>query len=201
MSEMNIVGIAGLPRSGKDTLAKQFIEAGYFGVSLGDIVREQSRQRHVDEDNPISVANMTETANYLRQQFGADVVLRKAIEAYKEAKKEASYTGLVLYSIRTPTEVDFIRTHHGRLIWVEASDDIRYARALGFSRDGEMKNIDMDTFLAHEALQWRPKLSIPKDAQMDVAYVKENATDTIENNDDFATFEKHAQQLLQDIAK
>ena len=197
MKQVTIVGIAGLPRSGKDTLAEWFMADGYYGVSLGDIVRQAAKQRHANKPDPISVANMTETANHLRQQFGADVVLKRAVEEYTKASKKSSYTGLVLYSVRTPTEVDFITKHNGRLIWVEASDDIRYARALEFSRAGEMKDIDMDTFLAHEKLQWRPKTGIPKDAQMDVAYVKSQATDVIENNqNNLELFHKKAQKLL-----
>ncbi|MCA1807845.1 MAG: hypothetical protein LC687_08380, partial [Actinobacteria bacterium] len=152
---------------------------------------------HADKPDPISVANMTETSNHLRQEFGADVVLKRALEEYEEASKKTAYTGLVLYSVRTPTEVDFIRAHHGRLIWVEASDDIRYARAVEFSREGEMQNIDMDTFLAHEALQWQPKPGTPKDAQMDVSYVKSQATDIIENNQNNLTkFKALARRLF-----
>ena len=68
---MKLIGIGGLSRSGKDTLAEFLISKGYFGVSLGDIVRNQSRIRHADAPDPISIANMTETANNLRQQKGA----------------------------------------------------------------------------------------------------------------------------------
>ena len=50
---MNIVGIAGLPRSGKDTLAELFMKQGYFGVSFGDIFRDVSRQRHADKPDPL----------------------------------------------------------------------------------------------------------------------------------------------------
>lgn len=179
---MKIVGIAGLPRSGKDTLAELYIKYGYYGVSLGDIVRNESRQRHFDKDDPISVANMTETSNYLRSQYGADIVLKKAIQNYERASTARNYQGLVIYSVRTPVEVDFVLQSGGQLIWVEASNDVRYARAIKFTRDGEMQDIDMDTFLKHEALQWRPKPGISKEVQMDVSYVKQNATIVVDNN-------------------
>ncbi len=195
-----IIGVAGLPRSGKDTLAGWLVEDGYYGVSLGDIVRNESKIRHQDKKDPISVANMTETANHLRMQYGADVVLKKALEQYTEASKQANYRGLVLYSVRTPVEADFILEKGGRLIWVEASDDIRYERALEFSRQGEMEGIDMDTFLAHEELQWEPKPGTPKNAQMNVAYVKNKATDTIENNENsLDKLQKSAQELIQQL--
>lgn len=194
---MNIVGVAGLPRSGKDTLAEWFVEAGYCGASLGDIVRDEARRRHASKPDPISVANMTETANHLRQDRGADVVLKIALGNYELASQDESYTGLVVYSVRTPVEADFILEQGGRLIWVEASDEVRYARAVQFARDGEMKDIDMDTFLAHEALQWQPKPGIPKQVQMNVSYVKGQATDIIENNEnDLDAFRNKAKQLI-----
>lgn len=178
-----IVGIAGLPRSGKDTVAKVFIDAGFFPVSLGEIIRQLSRQRHADKADPISVAHMTETANYHRSQYGADFALKEALEVYNRDAPEG-VAGLLIVSVRAPVEADFIvQEKHGRLIWVEANDNIRYARAVEFSRDGEMANIDMDTFLAHEALQWQPKPGIAEEAQMNVAYVKHHATDIIENNE------------------
>ena len=196
---MKIVGIAGLPRSGKDTLAEWFIDAGFFGVSLGDIIRNESKKRHKDKQDPISVANMTETANHLRKQHGPDVALNKALDQYNQSSKNNTYKGLVIYSVRTPIEADFILDYGGRLIWVEASNEIRYERAIEFSRDGEMKGIDMETFLAHEELQWQPKPGIPKDAQMDVSYVKNHATDIVENNqNNLRQFKANAQDIISD---
>ncbi len=195
---MNIVGIAGLPRSGKDTFAEWYLDAGYYGVSLGDVVREEARHRHKDKPDPISVAHMTETANHLRQQFGSDVILRKAVEQFQAAQTDKSYKGLVLYSIRTPVEADFILKNRGRLVWIEAADAVRYARAIEFAREGERTDIDMETFLAHEALQWQPKPGIPKEAQMDVSYVKSHATDIVENNEN--DIEGFRQKYLELIA-
>ena len=63
-NKLNIIGIGGLPRSGKDELAQIFIDAGFFGVSLGDIVRNIAKTRHSDKPDPISVNNMTETSNF-----------------------------------------------------------------------------------------------------------------------------------------
>lgn len=181
MKSYKIFGIAGLPRSGKDTLAELLMESGYFGVSFGDIVRQEAFTRHANKADPISVQNMTETSNYLRDTYGPDVILKKALELF-EAQPVEQYEGLVLYSIRAPVEADFILSRQGRLVWVEASDEVRYKRALEFSREGEMKDIDLDTFLAHEALQWQPKPGLPAEAQMDVSYVREQATDVLENN-------------------
>src|SRR5438552_3534057 len=134
-----IIGIGGLPRSGKDMLAGLFMDNGYYGVSFGDIVRGFTRERHKDQPDPISVKNMTETSNWLRETKGSDVVLQEAMRQFEEAKKSKDYKGVVLYSVRAPVEADFILAHGGQLIWIESSDEVRYERSLKALREGEPK--------------------------------------------------------------
>ena len=198
MDELRIIGIAGLPRSGKDTLAEMFMASNFFGVSFGDIFRDESRIRHKDAPDPISIANMTETANWLRSQHGPDVALREALNRYEAAQKttDKPYDGLVVYSVRAPIEVDFILRHNGRLVWVEASDEIRYERYLKHMRNAETR-ISFEDMKAQEALQMHPQPGIPVEIQMDVSYVKANATHQLVNNqNDLAVFEERARKLM-----
>jgi len=192
-----IVGISGLPRSGKDYFADKLIKYGYFGVSLGDIVRDTSRERHSDTVDPISVANMTETSNWLRTNYGADFALKKALERFSTAKKvENAYKGLVVWSIRAPSEVDFILNHKGRLIWVDAPDEVRYQRYIAHLREGEVK-LTLDQLIAQEDLQWHPQPGIPKDVQMDISYAKAQATDKITNDTEYPEeFDKKIDEFI-----
>ncbi len=193
---MNIIGIAGLPRSGKDSLAELFMACGYFGVSLGDIVREEARKRHSDEPDPISVKNMTETSNYLRSTKGADFALKEALERYEIAKQSQDYQGLVVFSVRAPVEVDFILQNKGKLIWVEASDQVRFSRSQSARREGESDQT-ITEMLEHEKLQEVPQAGMPKEVQMNTSYVKENATEIFENNgDDFEEFKQKATKVF-----
>ena len=194
---MKIVGIAGRDRSGKDSVAELYMKAGYFGFSFGDAVRRHSRLRHANEADPISVRNMTDTSNWLRTEHGPDVILKEALEAYEEAKKEGKgYKGVVLYSVRAPIEVDFILEHGGELVWVESSDEVRYKRKIDNLRAGEAK-VTIEEMLAQEALQTKPQPDIPVESQMDLTYVQEHATVVIENNgDDIKAFEAVVQRTL-----
>jgi dephospho-CoA kinase len=196
----HIVGIGGLPRSGKDTLAELFLKAGYFGLSFGDVVRNLSRERHNGEPDPISVANMTETSNWLRDTRGPDVILQEALRQYQEKQQAGEhYKGMVLWSIRAPIEVDFILAHHGQLIWVDASDTVRHNRAFKHLRAGEAPTT-LEEFKRQEDLQWQPQPGIPVEAQMDIAYVKSHATDTFVNNEDNLTiFTEKAGDLIQKL--
>lgn len=196
-----IVGIGGLPRSGKDTLAELFMNAGYFGVSFGDIVREFTRERHKDKPDPISVANMTETSNWLRETRGSDVVLKEALRQFKEKVAAGqNYEGLVLWSIRAPVEVDFILAHGGEIIWVDADDAVRHERGLQHMREGEAR-VSLEEFKRQEALQWRPQPGIPAAVQMDLSYVKNHATKTLVNNEtDLSAFLEKANNLIRSLS-
>lgn len=189
---MKIVGIAGLPRSGKDSLAELFIKNGYFGVSLGDIVRDESRKRHIDEPDPISVKNMTETANYLRFEKGPDFALKEALLRFEQAEKKDSFKGLVVFSVRAPVEVDFILKSGGELIWVESSDKVRYERSVSARREGESEQT-LTEMLKQEKLQETPQPNLPADVQMNTSCVKAHATKIFENDgSDFEIFKEKA---------
>lgn len=177
----NLYGISGMPRSGKDTLALAMVKQGYFGVSLGDIVRDAARIRHSDKPDPIAVANMTETANHLRQEKGPDFALKIALDRYTKFGREA--LGLVLFSIRAPIEVDFIEAEDGHLAWIEASSEVRYQRTMRAKRVGE-PDYSFDDFLAQEALQWIPQPSADPLVQMNMSYVKSKANIIVNNNGD-----------------
>jgi dephospho-CoA kinase len=180
---LNIIGISGLSRSGKDTLANILINDGYFGVSFGDIIRDLTAERHFDDEFPIARVNMTETSNWMRETHGPDVLMKICLERYNQAIKEKSYKGLICWSIRAPVEVDFIINHGGKLIWIDVSDEVRYKRAMDDLREGE-PHLSFEDYLAQENTQYEPLPGIAKSIQMDLPYVQKHATNTITNNDD-----------------
>lgn len=194
---MKIFGVGGRDRSGKDTVAEMLIDAGYFGFSFGDYAREQARKRHPNDPNPISVANMTETSNWMRGTYGPDVILKEALKAYDAATASGKkYEGVVLYSVRAPIEVDFILEKGGELVWVETNDQVRLARRLEHVRAGE-QIVSMKEMLAQEALQAEPQPGTPEAAQMNLKYVQAHATKVIENNgNDINAFKKAVKKTL-----
>ena len=190
-----------MPRSGKDSLGELFVEAGYYAVSFGEIFRDASRKRHANKPDPISVANMTETANWLRSQYGPDYALNEALRRYESKLSQGEeYKGLLFISIRAPIEADFILEHGGELIWVETDDKVRYQRNLAHLREGEAK-ISFEEFLRQEALQSKPQPGMAAESQMNTNYVRSKATRTLENNgSDLKEFQTKASQLLKELS-
>lgn len=199
-NDINIVGIAGVGRSGKDTLAKMFIEKGYFGISFGDITRDFAIQRHANDPHPISRINLTETSNWLRETRGPDVIMQIALERYQEAKEKGiNSKGLLCWSIRAPIEADFILNHGGQLIWIDVSDEVRYRRAMNDLRQGE-PHLSFDAFIAQENTQFKPIAGIPEEIQMNLPYVKSKATRIIENDsDNLDELNKKAPELINSL--
>lgn len=186
---MKIVGIGGMPRSGKDSLAELFISAGFFGMSFGDVVRHFARKRHAGKPDPISVVNMTETANWLRKTQGPTVILDEALRQHENKVRGGEhYPGIVLWSIRMPVEVDYILERGGELIWAEASPETRHKRGLKHLREGEAA-VTIEEFTRQEQLQWEPQAGIDPNIQMNMSYVKSHATRVFENDqDDYDVF-------------
>lgn len=197
---MMIIGIGGMPRSGKDSLAELCIKEGFFGISFGDVVRRFARERHADKPDPISVEHMTETSNWLRENHGPEVILDEALQQYDDQVASGhEYKGLVLWSIRMPVEVDYILQRRGVLVWTEASVEVRHERNIRHMREGE-STISLDEFRRQELLQWEPQAGIDPAIQMNMSYVKAHATHVLENNqDDFSVFLSAAHQLITEL--
>ena len=176
------------------------MKEGYFGVSFGDIVRGFAFERHKDKPDPITRENTTETSNWLRETRGPDAVLVEVLSQFEASRDEGNeYKGVVLWSIRAPIEVDFILDHGGEIIWVEATDEVRYNRNVASQREGE-RHLSFEEFIDQEKKQWIPQPGIPKEVQMDVKYVKDHATRVFENNNnDLNAFLKKAHDLIEEL--
>lgn len=196
--DFKIVGISGKIRSGKDTLANLMMEDGYYGVSLGEIVRDHSRTLFEKSPNPIAVENMTRTSNILRKQLGPDFLYKEAVRQFTELKDSRKYKGLLMFSVRAPIEAVNIIASGGKLVWVEASDEDRYKRAMDYLREGD-ERISFEEFKRNEESQFKPNLDLPTEIQMNLDYVKSRATNILTNDSDLEHFNSKAQELIEEL--
>ena len=139
-----IIGITGTDGAGKGTVVDYLVtNHGYTHYSSRDFILEEITRLNLPTDR----SQLRITANDLREQFGNDVIVRKA---YEKAAKDLE-VNVVIESIRALAEVEYLKAAGGILLAVDAEPEVRYARVQG--RRSETDQVTYEQFLAHEALE------------------------------------------------
>jgi len=117
-----VVGLAGMPGSGKSLVVKAARLEGYGVVVMGDVVREETEKREL-ELNP---KNIGKVMLELRKNGGASVVADKCIPKI-ERKKSGK---VIVDGIRSLDEVEAFKNHFPKfsLIAVHSSSEARFNR-------------------------------------------------------------------------
>jgi dephospho-CoA kinase len=117
-----VVGLGGMPGSGKSLVVETAKEMGYDIITMGDVVREQTRLRGL-EPTP---ANIGAVMLELRAQEGQYVIAKKCIP-----KIEAQPSNRVLIDgLRSLYEADIFKEHftYFTLVAVHAPPQVRFER-------------------------------------------------------------------------
>lgn len=134
MAQINLIGIAGPARSGKDTVANFIIAAqGGYRYSFADPIRAMLRQIGVDMDDPywrdrkeqvipalgVSPRRLMQTlgTEWGREQINADLWLILA-----QQRLLSNGPGMVISDVRFENEATWIRSLGGRIIHVHRPD-------------------------------------------------------------------------------
>ncbi|MCW4047510.1 MAG: AAA family ATPase [Candidatus Bathyarchaeota archaeon] len=117
-----VVGLAGMPGSGKSVVVETAVEAGYAVVVMGDVVRNETRNRGL-ELNP---ENIGRVMLELREEGGAGVIAEKCILEIEQAPSGK----VIVDGLRSLNEADVFRARFPRfaLIAVHASPEARFSR-------------------------------------------------------------------------
>ncbi|MGA2680995.1 MAG: AAA family ATPase [Candidatus Bathyarchaeia archaeon] len=121
-----VVGLAGMPGSGKSLVVDAAHEFGYAIVVMGDIVREETAKHGLD----LTPQNVGKIMLELREEGGNTVVASKCIP-----KIEGQESAKVLVDgLRSLYEVDAFKKHFAKftVVAVHASPETRFNRL--FSR-------------------------------------------------------------------
>ncbi len=121
-----VVGLAGMPGSGKSVVVETALELGYAIVVMGDVIREEAVKLGLD----LTSQNVGKVMLQLRADGGVAVVAQKCIP-----KIEAQAGSKVLVDgLRSLYEVDVFKAHFAKfsLVAVHASPEARFNRL--FSR-------------------------------------------------------------------
>ncbi|WP_414468749.1 nucleoside monophosphate kinase [Methanobacterium sp. ACI-7] len=119
---MQVMGVTGLPGSGKSVVSRVAKSFGIQVIRMGDVIRDEAIKRDAD---------IGDTAIKLRKEYGKYVVAERCVELLKEASspedKEIKY---LIEGIRSPAEVEIFKKHFGKfkVIAVHSSPKTRFMR-------------------------------------------------------------------------
>jgi dephospho-CoA kinase len=129
-----VVGIVGMPGSGKTTMSSCAKEKGWTIVVMGDVVREETSRRGL-EPTP---SNVGKTMLDLRREEGPGVIAKRCIENILESASEC----VIVEGIRSLDELTLFRQSlpNFTLIAIHASPDTRFKRLFNRGRSDDPKN-------------------------------------------------------------
>lgn len=132
---MRIMGISGLPGSGKSLVSEIAIEKGTIIVSMGDIIREEAKKRG---------ESTKDTAQNLRKEFGQFIVAELTIKKIKKLLDDGIDNSIIVEGIRSPHEVDMFKDNFKDFIVLSifANPTLRFERLQQRNREDDSKNYE-----------------------------------------------------------
>ncbi|GAM25780.1 hypothetical protein SAMD00019534_089550 [Acytostelium subglobosum LB1] len=190
-----IIGVCGLNASGKSTVCSFFKDKGYHVFSLSDVLRQELKNRHIEESREALI----NIGNELRNKHGPGILATMALQTVigggggEGRNKDVNY---VIDSIRHPEEVRQLRMQKDYpfcLIGVDCSPETRYARLKSRARQGD-NTISLEQFLRIDGLE----TNNPDPNGQQVGAVLALSDIRIDNNQDssYEQFQHDVQQHL-----
>ena len=136
---MTVIGIVGLPGSGKSEAAAVARDLGVPVVTMGDVIRAACRDRGL----PVTEENMGTVATDLREDDGDAAVAARSLPLIRDALDDADV--VVVDGIRGQAEVDVFEDAFGdrfELVSVEAPFGTRLDRIRDRGRDATAEGAD-----------------------------------------------------------
>jgi dephospho-CoA kinase len=117
-----VLGLAGMPGSGKSLVVKVAGTNGYEAVAMGDVVREEAEKQNL-EPNP---ENIGKIMLELRRKEGNSVIAKRCVPRIEKTQKQR----VVVDGIRSLDEVEEFKTRYPSfaLLAISASPETRFSR-------------------------------------------------------------------------
>lgn len=123
---MHVIGVTGLPGSGKSVVARVAKNLEFDVIRMGDVIRDEAIKRNAD---------VGETAVKLREEYGKYVVAERCVEIIKESihntpKNKENNLKYIIEGIRSPEEVKIFKKNFRRfkVIAVHSNPNTRFMR-------------------------------------------------------------------------
>lgn len=129
---MRVIGVTGLPGSGKSIVARIAKSMGISIIRMGDIIRDEASKRDAD---------IGKTAVKLREEYGKYVVAERCVEIIK-GLNENNHKNYIIEGIRSPAEVKIFRKNfkYFKVIAIHSSPKTRFLRLKKRKRSDDSPN-------------------------------------------------------------
>lgn len=123
MFKMIVIGVSGMPGSGKGVISRLAHSRNFQIIRMGDVIRQEAKKRNSD---------VGETAVTLRQEFGEYVVAKICVDYIKSdySQSEDENKKYLIEGIRSPYEVEIFKEHFPQftLISIFSNPKTRFRR-------------------------------------------------------------------------
>jgi dephospho-CoA kinase len=180
---MRVIGTVGLPGSGKGEAAEVAREEGIPVVTMGDVIRQECRDRGLDPSE-----HHGRVATDLRAEGGPAAIAERSIPLIREALEESDT--VVVDGLRSMAEVDAFEEAFGTeftILSVEAPFDVRAQRLNERGRDKSEAD-------GGESLEERDE----RELGFGLGEVMNNADVVIENTASLEAFRERVRTLLRE---
>lgn len=132
-----VLGLTGMPGAGKSLFVEAAEKCGYLKVTMGDVIREETRKRGLEA----TPQNVGKVMLELRREGGNNIIAEKCVP-----KIQAQASGkIVIDGIRSLNEADVFKSNFQffKLVTVHASPQIRFVRLSQRGRSDDPPNFDV----------------------------------------------------------
>jgi dephospho-CoA kinase len=135
-AEKLVLGLTGMPGSGKSVVVKVAKTLGYDSVAMGDVVREEAKLRGL-EPTPENIGHVM---LQLRHMDGTGAIATRSIPRIEKAEKQK----VVVDGIRSLAEVEEFRKHFQefKLMAIQSSPETRFKRLYNRRRSDDAQDWD-----------------------------------------------------------
>jgi dephospho-CoA kinase len=129
--DKNVIGLVGMPGSGKSLVVEAAMQVGYAVVVMGDIVRKETQKRGLK----LTPKNVGQVMLELRELWGNGVIAEKCVSEIERVKSE----NVIVDGLRSLYEVDVFKATFTKftLIAIHASPETRFKRLYNRGRSDD----------------------------------------------------------------
>jgi dephospho-CoA kinase len=180
---MTVIGVVGLPGSGKSEAAEVATEMGVPVVTMGDVIRAECRERGLDP-----ATDHGTVAKAMREENGPGAIAERSLPIIDDER--AGNDTVLVDGIRSDVEVEKFRDAFGEsfvLLEIDAPFDVRAKRLDLRGRDATVEE-------GGESLEDRDE----RELGFGMGEAMAMADVTVENTDSLSAFQRRIRRLLEE---